>query len=654
MPVSSINATELRFGTDRHSKIVDAIQARVNYWEEKYTDKLDRLAKDDDIFTAYIKETDADAARRANREDGEPEYTTLVVPYSYSALLSAHTYWTSVFLSRTPIHQFTGRHGEAEHQTQAIEALIDYQVGVGNLLSKYYVWLHDAPRYGCGILCTYWTEERTRVSTIEEQPQMFAGMPLPGSKPRKVKVTREIVGYAGNKGMNVHPSDFILDPRVPMTEFQAGEFCGRKIRLAWNDLVRGRASGRYFNLDAAKKLGRTTKDTRDDWFGKDIKLPDTEDMSLAGELGDVGSYDAVELWIDLIPKDWQLGSSDYPEKWIFTLINGRVLVEARPFDSYHSRFPFHLLPNEVDGYSIYQRSMLEILEPLNDALTWLLNSHMYNVRAAMNNQFVFDPSRVVTKDLTRKGAGKLIRLKESAYGTDVRSVISQIPVVDMTQGHLRDMQILTDLVNRASGVTDNLMAVLNAGGRKTATEVRQQNTASLTRLKTHAEYWSSLAFGPHAQMLLQNTQQYFDQERAFKITGDLPGGAQFMQVSPVDIQGFYDYVPVDGTLPVDRYAQANLWKEILFGLSKAPELAMQFDLPGIFTWMAQVAGLKNINKFRVQATPDMQVLQQLQAGNIVPMGGLGGQQQARGARAPQRDFERVPEPGQVPGMGATG
>jgi hypothetical protein len=267
---------------------------------------------------------------------------------------------------------------------------------------------------------------------------------------------------------------------------------------------------------------------------------------------------------------------------------------------------------------------------------------------------VFDPSRVVTKDLTRKGAGKLIRLKESAYGTDVRSVISQLPVVDMTQGHLRDMQIMTDLVNRASGVTDNLMSVLNSGGRKTATEVRQQNTAGLTRLKTHAEYWSAAAFGPHAQMLLQHSQQYYDQERVFKIAGDLLEDSRFLEVSPMDIQGFFDYVPVDGTLPVDRYAQANLWKEILFGLYKAPELAQQFDMGGIFTWMAQIAGLKNIKRFKVQTMPNAMALQQAQAGNIIPMGGAGGQPQQGRARVSARDFERVPEPGQIPGMGTTG
>jgi hypothetical protein len=649
----SMNVEQLRYGKPQHAKIVDAVVARKKYWEQEYTDKLERLAKDDDIYTCYIKETAEDSKRKQNKEDGEPEYTTVVVPYSYAALLSAHTYWSSVFLSRSPIHQFTGRHGESESRVQAVEAVIDYQTLVGDLLSRYYVWMHDAPRYGYGVLCTYWSEEYSNVSTIEEVQPTFGGMPLEGAKPQKVKRTRRVRGYAGNRSMNVHPSEFIVDPRVPLADFQRGEFAGRKVKLSWNELVKGRADGRYFNVDVVQKLGRNKTGENNDYWGKDITVPAEEDTSLEGELGDVGTFEGVEIYIDLIPREWQLGTSDYPEKWVFTVINERIIVEARPFDALHARFPFQLLLNEIDGYSIAPRSLLEVLEPLNDSLTWLLNSHMFNVRSSLNNQFVYDPSRVVTKDLTRKGVGKLIRLKETAYGTDVRQVLAQLPVADVTQGHLRDMNVFTDLINRASGVTDNLMSVLNPGGRKTATEVRSQNVAGMTRLKTLSEYWSAIGFGPHAQMLVQNTQQYYDNSQMFKVAGDLLEGTEFMAVRPEDIQGFFDFVPVDGTMPVDRYAQANLWKEILFGLYKAPELGMQFDMAGIFTWMAQLAGLKNIKRFKVQTTPDATVQAALGAGNIIPMGGQGGPSGIFAGRT-ARDFERVPEPGQVPGMGATG
>lgn len=76
-----------------------------------------------------------------------------------------------------------------------------------------------------------------------------------------------------------------------------------------------------------------------------------------------------------------------------------------------------------------------------------------------------------------------------------------------------------------------------------------------------------------------------------------------MQITPESITGFYDFVPVDGTLPVDRFAQANLWKELLMQMSRVPQVMSQYDLGKIFGWVASLAGLKNINQFKIQVLP---------------------------------------------------
>ena len=49
------------------------------------------------------------------------------IPYAYAQMMSAHTYFCSVFLSRNPIWQMQGRHGEPEMNVQAVEALLGYQ-----------------------------------------------------------------------------------------------------------------------------------------------------------------------------------------------------------------------------------------------------------------------------------------------------------------------------------------------------------------------------------------------------------------------------------------------------------------------------------------------------------------------------------------------
>jgi hypothetical protein len=164
------------------------------------------------------------------------------------------------------------------------------------------------------------------------------------------------------------------------------------------------------------------------------------------------------------------------------------------------------------------------------------------------------------------------------------------------------------------------MGLINQGGRKTATEVRTSSSSGVNRLRTLSEFNSALGWSPLSQMFVQNSQQHFTGEQMVRITGDLSTSApQFLSVTPELISGFYDFVPIDGALPIDRYAQANLWKEILMGLAKMPQVGMQYDLGGIFGWMAQLAGLKNITQFKLKAAPDQMLAQQAQAGNMVPV-----------------------------------
>lgn len=149
------------------------------------------------------------------------------------------------------------------------------------------------------------------------------------------------------------------------------------------------------------------------------------------------------------------------------------------------------------------------------------------------------------------------------------------------------------------------MGALAGGGRKTATEIRTSTGFGVNRLKTITEYMSATGFSEHAQKLVSNSQQFYSGEKKFKIVGSLmtDAGVSFVNVTPESIMGFYDVVPVDGVLPVDRMAQANLWKEILLNVGRVPQIAMQYDLSKIFAWMANIAGLKNISQFKIQVMP---------------------------------------------------
>jgi len=622
-----------KIGTDStlHKGIVKELEYRIRMSERKFSDMRDQWAECEDKALAFMPTRDADALRTHKRdEQGLPQYTTIVIPYSYAVMMAAHTYWCNVFLSRSPVFQYVGLTGETQSQEMAVEALIEYQRNVGLMGPNLYSWLYDIGRYGTGIIGNYWEDRVNHITQIYEEDSVDEITGLPSGEKTKYEETSEIAGYSGNKLYNVRPQDFLADPRVPLSDFQRGEFVFCRRKLSWAEVKRREKNGWYTNLDKIDPAITDFSSGLNNTNMSTLVTPDSDGGAFGnkfseGYSGTAKHPDVVpvyEGYVELIPKDWKLADRDYPEKWVFTITGDkRTLIGVQPFGALHNEFPFRLIQLEPDAYALASRAISNILGSVENTINWLVNTHFYNVRASLNNQFVFDPSRITVKDLQDGLPGKLIRAKPTAYGSDLRTAIFQLPVNDITQGHMRDLPEMLGIGERIIGVNDQMLGMLASGGRKTATEVRTSSTFGINRLKTISEYMSSTGFEPLGNMLLQNAQQYYSAEQKLRIVGNLAqyAGEPFIDVSPEQIAGNFGFVPVDGTMPVDRIAQANLWKDMLGTAARVPQLAMGLDWMKLFMWIAQVSGLRNADQMRLQVSPDQQLLQQAQAGNVVPM-----------------------------------
>jgi hypothetical protein len=598
---------EIPKDSDTHRKLVKMLASRIQLARKHHNGKREKWIEAEESMLAYIPETQADQKRRMKREDGTPQYTTIRLPYVYAQVMAVHTYMTSVLFARSPIHQLVGRNGTGEMQVQAMEALLQYQVEAGGMNAPYYLWCYDAPKYGVGVLGHWWDKQVVQYTSIQNDRL----------------VTNQVQGYEGNCAYNVSPFDFLTDPRVTIREFQKGEFCIHKRAIPWADVSRRRALGYYIerNLRTIKGSGAERVDRNDG--SSQLPRPDT---TLKVEDQD-GEHPAVlhcyEVYVELAQKEWGLGMSLYPEKWVFTITQDlETIIGVTPLGLMHGMFPFDVGEPELDAYAEITRSVPDIMKGVGDTLDWLVNSHMWNVRQTMNNQFVGDPSKLFMKDfMNANQPGFFLRLRPEAYGTDVRTVLSQIPVMDVTRQHLNDVQFMMGFGERILGVNDQIMGVLAGGGRKTATEVRTSTGFGVNRLKTITEYFSAVGFAPHAQKLIQSTQQNFKGPLALRIVGDaaaLNPDPWLRGIDPSSIVGQYDLSPVDGTLPIDRMAQANLWKEFLMMISRVPQIAEMWDLGKIFGYAAQISGMKNVNQFKVQIEDPELLAREAQAGNVVP------------------------------------
>lgn len=617
-----------------HAKVRENLNSRFRFSATRMQGLHAKWQKNENQHVAFLPERDVDAKRRALRDnDGKPQYTTIVLPYTYAMELSAWSYWTTVFLGRDPIFQYAGRHGEAESQVQALEALIGYQVQTGEMLVPLYFWLFDVARYGLGVIGNYWCEEVTSVSRLVEVPQSLYGLPI-GGPPKRTMQTEQVRGYYGNKLFNIRPYDYYPDPRVPLHATQRMEFLGWHSEVGWHELVKKAEAGEMVNIDVLQQEGGNLYTGREPGSPQ-LQLPNdyTAGNPEAYDIARTGPYGIVTFSVDLNPNQWGLSDVKTQEKWIFecsvqgTNAQGgnkstiRYIHSARPAGAYHNKHPVNVLEMEPEPYTLAARGMPEVMEPMQRTMDWLINSHMYNVRKTMNNQWLVDPTRVVMQDFIEPTAGGAIKAAPAGYGTDLRTAISQLPVQDVTRGHVGDLSLFDMFTQKAVGINDQIMGTADVKSHTTAGANRTTSAFGVNRQKTNTEFMSAMGFAPLSQILVQSSQQYFDAPTKLRVVGDLitDAGAKFIQVTPEDIQGFYDFVPVDGTMPIDRYAQGALWQQLFANVAKIPQVAMQYDLGKIFAWVAQLMGLKNINRFKIQIAPPGANPAAVAGGNVIPL-----------------------------------
>lgn len=642
--MSTLRSLDVRYKAgakdDLHDKLLKACIERITLSENSMSSNYDKWRDLEKRFLMHRPTNSKDAKAKAKTGMGEDEYKSIDVSFSYALLMTAHAYYVNTFVNKPLMFPIEGLNGEGAMKESAVESLLQYQVRVGKFTPNIMVWLLDSARYGVGFLGDYWTEEYKTKAEVVTEEEKIDGIETGKSVTRINR--QKTSGYKGNKLFNILPFDALPDPRVPLINLQQGEFFGRKVKISWNEFVTRAENGEYINKEAARGLLGTGKSKGDqnrfshknaEILGEDVtKTPDDRNK--------VGMLDAIELVVDVIPSEWGLSKSvNLPEKWVFTIVDKTLLIGVRPLGRLDDMFPFHVLEQEIDGYFQKSRGLLELTAEMNDVLSWLFNSHMYNKEQSIYNQFIYDPSLVVEKDLTRRAAGKLVRLKPTAYGRDVRSVVSQLPVNDVTQSNYADTGVVEKMMQRTVGINDDVAGSSSASSRRSATEFRGTTSFSADRLATTVTYFSATGFNSLARSLISTSLSNYTDEVKVKIAGDtiptvtdqqgairVDGDAFIM--SPEDLVGEYDIMPLDGTKEIDRGMESQLYMQFMQTAMSIPGFAEQYRIPDLFAFIGKKWGLKGLDRFKFNVLSDDVLLSLVEQERL-----NGNQNQTTGAAA---------------------
>ncbi len=615
----------LRPGTDLHEKVLRYLNDRIEHSEREMKRFHPRWNYNEKRLQAFIDLSTYEQALKDLNDQGAPASAiSMVIPYSFATIQTIQTYLMHTYAGRKPLFQI-GAYNNADvgnERSMAMEQWLQFNSDHTRFLRELYQFIHDGEVYGVQILRTDW-EIKQRMTTVWlNEPQTgFLGTSLP-NKQQKTRQRRTV--YAGNKAAAIDPYLFFPDPRVPMHRVaEEGEWVFWRSFEGKHKLLGLEAEGKVRWIERVPAMPQRLSGESTESASQRALRADGEGIAGDAATKNIAYVGADPIQIDqgtveIIPAELGLSNSRTPQKYMFAVANGQVIIQASPYERDHGLHPVVVGEPYTQGYSFGSLGMSDYLGPLQDTISWYINSHIHNVRTAINNMLVVDPSKVQMSDVKRPGPGRTIRLKSSAFGTDVRLAIQQLPVTDVTANHVRDLDTFVRFADGIASVNDNIRGIQSSGGRKTATEVRTSGEAAASRLADHARRISSQSMVPLANMWAVNTQQHLDRELFFTVVG-MDATKVPTSIRPEHVSGDF-YFPVhDGTLPIDRVAMLDIWREIFLGMLQSPELSQRYDISGVFGYIAELGGAHDIKRFRLDLRQEELLAREAEAGNVVSL-----------------------------------
>lgn len=654
------NDLDLNPDSELHKKLLEAVQDRVRRGYNVGSDMRKIWRKLDHLQTAYVPTT-SDSIFELSKNPKAP--VDVVIPMSRACLDSFVSYMGGVFLTDP-----TGIYGlksngskESLLRTAKMDRLMNTQAVWFQHTLKHFVGFRDAFLYGISAKVPVWTKHKRRESVVEQVSELLYELirqEIPGIKPGDlIRYLEERVYHEGSAIHNVDPYALILDPNMSLNEYQDSEFLGYFRRTNAMNLLQQESDPeeKLFNCKYARDLAKTNAHSTENWrteHGRKDRETESEDYyndSYGTQWNDPNSHtttevDIAHLYWKLIPKEWDLGDSEYPELWEIAMAGNEIIVRCNCLDYDHGRFPIVLSGPTTCGYDIFPISGLAATYGMQQLMDWKVRAHWWNASKVANDMFVVDGSGVEIEDFRHPSPGKIIRLKRPLFGTSsIDQFIKQLHTVDVTANYIADINGVNDLLNRVLGTQDILAGNMSQmPERPTAAGLQSAHSGAFARMQMYAQIITDQEWYTLIEQMAHNNIQYMENDTVVSIVGsrfeqalrdELGISGDVISISPWDLSMDFDIIPINRMQKdMDLSAMNMLMDRIL----AVPEIAMTafggVDVRRMLLTMVRKMGFADIHEYvqsgnalppiNAQVMPDEQIMQQEQAGNLMPVEGV--------------------------------
>ena len=612
----------LKPGSKLHQKIVQEVTGRARDSQGVMRGRYESWKTVDQVCTAYVDED-----LEFNQNLGDKEEINVIVPMGYATLDTVLSHLISLNTGDV-FFKLMGLGPEDRKAAMLAELVLERQFQRAKMLLNFHTQYRDAYCYGLGIVSTQWRQQFGKKIRLRDtggfSPVLGENIES-GIKERYLE--RGIV-WEGNELENWSPYGYLPDPNRPVQDVQRMHFVGNAYKSDYYELLEMERDDpeTYFNIRYLQEYGVMESEFLEggEWATgiRDASINETNVR-----------IDVVNMYCKLIPKDWNLGNSEYPEIWLFSVAGDAVVIRAQPVTYAHNEYPVSVCSPTYDGYTTAPMSLLEAIIPLLQTLDWYFRSHFHNVRKTLNNMFLIDPYLVNYSHAATTEAGKLICMREHVWGRGVKDAMMQLQTTDVTRTHVADAAVTMDMLQRITGAVSQMQGVMETRGeRRSATESRDTRLSALNRISKQAMIMSLQSNLSVGRQCLYNLQQFMDEPVWLELTGrhQMELSALYPEsdgalVMPEDIVADVDVILQDPSGTGGEFLNEMIQ---MYQLTQGNMETMQaFDSVRMMLHMMRMSGTKNPSQFlrdnlRFQFMGNEEVLEQSAAGAIKPIGAL--------------------------------
>lgn len=583
-----------------HASLLDYIQQRLNAGKQARDDELPRWVGIDKKVAGWIALAAEDAKRKkAAEETGIPVLTDINLPLAFVHLDDMMTYYAATFAPNRGMFYQVGNPQDNEASSPIVTKMNNDAL-YGGYFREVLLGIFSMLKYNAGGFHVEWSKDYGPKFEIGEESRTFA----------------EEVRWQGNRIEAVDRYNFLCDTSVHPSKLHCdGEFAGvAKLRSRY--WLQHRASkGVYFVPEsvfdgpadpANTEYYRSPPREASLESGGDVATTNWVSVLRGSNDYLVGGHELVTIYIRLNPMEFGLiqgpqakDRSRY-EIWRFTILDNEHIIEATYMNNVHNQIPYYmgLIHDDLMGTS--QKAVSELLTPLQDFASALLNVHTRANRSSLWGLTLYDPTVV---DLSQVPAGETaarIPIKPAGYGKDLRQAVQTQQTNLDTKQTLQDVDMVMNVINQffptqslpsqiASidrAVTDQVAAVQQGANR------RQQKSArliddSVFRNVRNAMYYNVIQYQPAREQLVD-----FFSGKAVEL--------DLTKIKDANLP----FIIGQGLKAIDRQASASMMQQVIFALIQAPQAAQGIDLLAMIDhWTSMIDIETDMNQFRLPPPP---------------------------------------------------